>query len=92
MGDVATLAGAGGLGILALVVGYLLNANRLDRKEYGEAIDKTEKRADKAEARAEALQQSVDDARTARRAAEDKADLLARELERYRPTAPGGAP
>lgn len=92
MGDVATLVTAGGgLGILAFVIGYLLNANRVDRKDYGEAIDRHEKRADKAEVRAEALQQAVDEARAARRAAEDHADELARQLERYRPT-PGGGP
>lgn len=85
MGDLATLASAGGIGVLALVIGYLLSSNRQDRKEYGEAIDKAEARADKARAEAEAE-------RTARRTAEDKADRFARELERHRPAPTGGAP
>lgn len=81
--------GAGGL--LVTVVFYLLNANRLDRREYQEAIDRAEARADAAaartaaaEQRAEALQRALDDARAARRAAEDRADGLARELARRR--------
>ena len=96
--DWGALLPAGGLGalttggtLLAVVV-YLLNANRVDRKEYQEAVDRAEKRADDAEARraaAEArldgLQQAVDEARNGRRAAEDRAADSARELARYRP-------
>ncbi|MDG4801731.1 hypothetical protein [Micromonospora sp. WMMD980] len=92
MGDLATLiTSGGGLGALVAIIGYLLGSNRTDRKEYQEAIDRAEKRADDAEkrtdtadARCEALQQAVDEARTARRTAEDRADLLARELARCR--------
>lgn len=73
-----------------MVIFYLLGANRADRKDYSEAVDRAEKRADAAEARAEALQQTVDEVRKDRRAAEDKVDLLARELERHRPTVPPG--
>lgn len=90
MGDLATLAGAGGgLGLLAVVIGYLLTSNRQDRQDYREAITDAERRADAAEARAEALQTALDEARTARRVAEDKAALAERELARYRP---GGEP
>ncbi|MFY1674827.1 hypothetical protein ACN27G_33640 [Plantactinospora sp. WMMB334] len=78
-------------GLLVMIVAYLLNANRADRKEYQEAIDRAEKRADDAarrtdaaEQRAEGLQQAVDEARRARRAAEDALALLERELYRYR--------
>lgn len=100
MGDLATLVTAGsGVGAFVVVISYLLSANRQDRREYQEAIDRAERRADDAatrqkaaEQRAEALQQAVDEARAARRAAEDKSDELARRLERYSPAVPGGAP
>ncbi|MEO3742484.1 hypothetical protein [Plantactinospora sp. B5E13] len=98
MGELASLLPAGGFGavgvggLLVTVVAYLLNANRADRKEYQEAIDRAEKRADDAarrtdaaEQRAEALQLAVDEARRARRAAEDRLALLEREIARYRP-------
>lgn len=98
MGELANFLPAGGFGaigvgsLLVTVVAYLLNANRADRKEYQEAIDRAEKRADDAarrtdaaEQRAEGLQQAVDEARTARRAAEDRLALVERELARYRP-------
>lgn len=94
--DLGQLLPAGGLGavgaggLLVLVILYLLNANRVDRREYQEAIDKAEARADKAETRAEALQLALDEARSARRTAEDKAHLAERELARYRGD-PGGA-
>lgn len=100
--DLAQLIPPGGLGavgtggLLVMVVLYLLNANRQDRKEYQEAVDKAEKRADDAEARRsaadarlDALQQALDEARAARRAAEDRAALAERELARHRPD---GAP
>jgi len=89
--DWASLLPAGGIGaigaggLLATIVIYLLNANRQDRREYQEAIDRAEARADAAtarthaaEQRAEALQQAVDAARDARRAAEDEAARIRR--------------
>lgn len=90
MGDLATLVSAGGgLGLLAVVIGYLLNSNRADRREYQEAVDRAERRADEADARVraaegrtEALQQAVDESRAGRRAAEDRAALAERELAR----------
>lgn len=93
MGDIATLVTAGGgLGAFVAVIAYLLSSNRVDRREYLDAIDRAERRADEAaarqaaaEERAEGLQLAVDEARTARRRAEDWADELARQLERYRP-------
>lgn len=100
--DWGALFPAGGLGALTTggtliaVVAYLLNANRVDRKEYQDAVDRAEKRADDAdkrrkesEAARDALQQAVDEARAARRAAEDRAALAERELARHRPD---GAP
>ncbi|MBM0237748.1 hypothetical protein JNW88_12275 [Micromonospora sp. ATA32] len=100
--DWGALIPAGGFGalttggtLLAVVV-YLLAANRTDRRDSWEAIDRAEKRADEAdkrrreaEAERDGLQQAVDEARAARRAAEDRAALAERELGRYRP---GGAP
>ena len=88
MGDLATLVTAGGgVGAFVSVIVYLLSSNRQDRREYQEAIDKAEIRADAASARAEALQTALDEARAARRAAEDQAAMYARELAR-----PGGTP
>ncbi|MFI6266167.1 hypothetical protein [Micromonospora sp. NPDC051006] len=91
--DFAALLPPGGLGAVGVggtllgVVIYLLNANRVDRREYQDAIDRAEKRADEAEARrreaeakAEGLQEVVDEARKARRAAEDQAAALSRQL------------
>lgn len=93
MGDFATLATAGtGLGLFVAVIAYLLQSNRADRREYQEAIDRAEARADAAETRraaeqrsAEALQLAIDEARAARRAAEDRAALAERQLAQYRP-------
>ena len=101
--DWGALFPAGGLGalttggtLLAVVV-YLLAANRTDRRDYQDAIDRAEKRADEAdkrrreaEAERDGLQQAVDEARAGRRAAEDRAALAERELAKYR--TPGGAP
>lgn len=93
MGDLATLATAGGgLGVLAWVIFYLLNANRVDRREYLDAVDRAEKRATAAEERAEGLQIALDEVRAARRRAEDRADDLGRQLLRYRPNPPDGGP
>ncbi|MDG4791423.1 hypothetical protein O7626_36965 [Micromonospora sp. WMMD1102] len=101
MDELARLLPSGGLGavgvggLLVMIVSYLLNANRADRKEYQEAIDRAERRADDAarrtdaaEHRAEELQQAVDEARRARRAAEDALAIVERELNRYRPDRP----
>lgn len=90
MGELATLATAGtGLGLFVAVIAYLLSSNRQDRREYQDAIDKAEIRADKAEARAEGIQQALDEARARRREAEDRAALAERELGRDHP--PDGA-
>jgi len=84
--DLSQVLPPGGLGavgagsLLAIVILYLLNSNRADRKDYQDAIDKAELRADQAEARRreaetriEDLQRQLDEARSARRAAEDRA-------------------
>ena len=99
MGDLATLATGGvGLGVFVLVIFYLLSSNRADRKEYQEAIDRAEARADRAEQRAreaaareQGTQTALDEARGGRRTAEDRAAELAREMARYRPD-PGAPP
>jgi multidrug resistance efflux pump len=90
VGDLATLiTGAGGVGAFVAVIVYLLASNRADRKEYQDAVDRAEARADAAEARtraaeqrADALQQAVDEARAARRTAEDRLYAAERELGR----------
>lgn len=89
MGDLATLLTAGGgLGAFALVITYLLNSNRQDRREYQDAIDKAEARADRAEARTGDLDKALDDARARRREAEDQRDEARRDLA----SRPGGPP
>jgi hypothetical protein len=86
VGDLAPiLTAGGGLGVVVLVILYLLNSNRQDRRDYRSAIDDAENRADRAETRERATQVALDEARSARRTAEDHADLLARELARHRP-------
>lgn len=65
------LGGAGVFGVLALVIGYLLKSNRDDRVQFGKEIDDAEARAEKAEKRAESLQDSLDAALQARREAQD---------------------
>jgi hypothetical protein len=92
VGDLATLITAGGgAGAFVAVIVYLLGSNRQDRREYQEAIDKAEARADKADARSEGIQQALDEARSARRVAEDRAALAEREAARWRPDG-GGTP
>lgn len=92
MGDLAPLVTAGGgLGAVVMVILYLLSSNRQDRKEYQEAIDKAEARADRADARAGGLEAALDEARARRRTAEDQRDEAKRELARYRPD-PGRPP
>lgn len=77
MGEqIAAWVGAGGATVLALVVGYLLNANRQDRRDYREAVDRAEARADAAEERARGRLAQVEEQRRARYAAEEEAARL----------------
>lgn len=72
------LGSAGVFAVLAYVIGWLLKSNRDDRAQFGKEIDDAEKRADKAEARAERLQGLLDDAAAERRKALDVAAEQAR--------------
>lgn len=74
------ITAGGGLGALAMVVIYLLGSNRADRKAAREELAESDARADAAEARERDLQLQLDDARAARRAAEDREAALAREV------------
>lgn len=87
--DLAPLIGAGGgLGILAAVIIYLLSSNRADRQDYREAVREERTRADEAETKLDVLQAVIDEARAARRAAEDRAALAERELAHHRAEGP----
>lgn len=79
------LGGAGIFGVLAWVIGFLLNAMRNDRIDFGKEraglgkeIDDAEARADKAEARAERIQGLLDVASKEQRKALDLAAEHAR--------------
>lgn len=85
MAEYAPLLGAGVFGVLAWVIGFLLNAMRNDRIDFakeraglGKEIDDAEERADKASARAERLQGLLDGANEERRKSLDLASEQAR--------------
>lgn len=79
MSSVATLAPAAGVaGALVLVIAYLLKANASDRRDYQEAVDRAERRADEAAVRLQAANAALDEQRTARRLAEDAQSLSER--------------
>ncbi len=69
---------------LAGVIAYLLASNRADRVDYREAVDRAERRADDEGARALQVQYTLDEVRAERRAAEDKADEMRREIHDLR--------
>lgn len=77
MADLGPLVGggaaAGVFGVLAYVIGWLLKAMRDDRREFGKEIDDAEARGDKAEQRAERLQDLLDAANEERRKSLDLA-------------------
>jgi hypothetical protein len=76
-----TLIPTGGVGAcLAAVVFYLLKANRDDRVDYQQYMDRAETRGNEAAARAEQAVRALDDARAARHLAEDAAAKVLREL------------
>lgn len=66
--------------MLALVVVYLLNANRQDRQQYEQAIDRAEERANEAEKRTRVAREVAEDARKARFAIEETLGELRAEL------------
>lgn len=72
--------------MLVVVVTYLLASNRQDRRQYEEAVDRAEKRADAAEERTRAAREVAEEARRARYVAEEavaalKAELAARQRD-----------
>lgn len=74
MGTVASLVPAGGVAVvLALVIGYLINGNRLDRRDYREAIAQADREAEAERRRNGDLQRELDRERDSRRKAEDTA-------------------
>lgn len=88
MGELAGLVSAGGAGVLALVVVYLLASNRQDRQQYEQAIDRAETRAntraDAAEERARAARELAEEARKARYGCEEAAAAMRAELAALR--------
>lgn len=82
------LAGAGGLSLFAMVILYLLGSNRSDRKAAGDLVDAANRRANEAEDRARTLRTELDDALGAKRAAENDAARLARDLDNLRADTP----
>jgi hypothetical protein len=80
VGALEPLLGAGGLGVLAIVIINLLVADFRNRRHVGTEIGDAEERANKAEQRAEALQLRLDEERAQRRAAEDREAKLGRAL------------
>lgn len=84
MGEAAAFVSAGGAGMLVAVIVYLLNANRLDRKQYEDAIDRAEQRADAAEQRTRDVRAVAEEARQARYAAEEAASVLRAQLAALR--------
>lgn len=72
MEGLEALVPAGGVaGVLAMVIGYLLNANRRDRQDYRQAVAAEREQRAKAEAETDAVERQLDDERERRRAAED---------------------
>jgi len=78
--DLAALASAGGAGLLVIVIGYLLVANRADRTQYEDLVDRSEARAITAETREDLARQKLDEERTRRHKAEDEAAEMRRRL------------
>lgn len=86
-GDLAALIPAGGVAaVLAIVVGYLLRANHIDRMEYLDAVDRAEKRADEYLSRHRQTQEVLDTERASRRRTEDALAEAVRELAGLRDT------
>jgi chromosome segregation ATPase len=78
VGEVAAIVSAGGGGALLAGFVYVLYALRQDRKDYQDAIDRAEARADAAEQRTREAYARLDEARKARHAAEDELQRLRR--------------
>lgn len=85
MGELGTVLPAGGVAVtLAMVIGYLLRSNAVDRRDYQDAVDRINKRADEMEARLNVAQSALDGERQARRHIEDLNAVNMRALEQLR--------
>lgn len=72
MEGLEALVPAGGVsGVLALVIGYLLNANRRDRQDYRQAVATERDQRAEAEREKDAVERQLDEERERRRKAED---------------------
>ena len=67
--------------MLALVVGYLVNANRADRVDYRAALAEVRRELDDAEDDRDELHTRLDEERERRRRAEDEATRAIRAME-----------
>jgi multidrug resistance efflux pump len=81
---VETVVGLGGAGGLLAAFGYLLMANRGDRRDYRQAVDQEEARAERAEQRVRDIRAKLEEQRTARYACEEAAAGLRAELAALR--------
>jgi uncharacterized membrane protein len=81
---VETVVGLGGAGGLLAAFGYLLMANRADRRDYRQAADQEEARAERAEQRVRDIRAKLEEQRTARYACEEAAAGLRAELAALR--------
>jgi cell division protein FtsL len=83
VGDLATLLPAGGVAVAFVVlIGYLIHGNRLDRRDYRQAIKDADREVEEERARNRGLQQQLDDERAQRRLAEDIAGRATAGLDR----------
>lgn len=81
MADLGTILPAGASGVaLVAVIGYLLRSNASDRKDYQEAVDKADTRADNMAARVAASERALDGERQIRRGIEDKLGAVERKV------------
>jgi len=79
--DLGTILPAGASGVaLVAVIGYLLRSNASDRKDYQEAVDKADTRADNMAARVAASERALDGERQIRRGIEDKLGAVERKV------------
>lgn len=78
--DITAILSAGGGGLALAIVVYLLVNNRADRQQYEDSVDRAEARALAVEVRERKAQELLDEEMRRRRAAEDEAADLRRQL------------
>jgi HAMP domain-containing protein len=83
VGDLVSLLPAGGVAVaFVILIGYLINGNRLDRTEYRKAVEEADDRTEAERIRNVDLQRQLDAERELRRKAEDTASRAASATER----------